>query len=222
MPEYVFNPTVAGYAQSNSPSGADQNFATKRGLPGQGVGTGSSMYSIFNLSGFPNYWFWSRSILIFDTSSLPDDIVIESAVLRLFCEAKTHPTATNTSTKPSQVVVAATPTSDTGLVAGDYAISHYGSTRLTNDIGYDNVVLSAYNEFILNASGLANISKTGKTKFGLLLGHDLDNSDPGWSGGGSDGFGWTATPTGNTPQLVVRSPDNITQPIFFRGGVTLG
>ena len=70
-----------------------------------------------------------------------------------------------------------------------------------------------YNNFALNASGLAAINKTGITKFSLRIVSDIDNVEPTWSSGNDAVFDISeADETGTTqdPKLVIEHSVAIT------------
>lgn len=119
-----------------------------------------------------------RAFTLFDTSPLPDSVVVTSAVLSVFGATKTN-TMNCSDAQAGWAVTSGTPTSNTAIVAGDYALSHFGSTRFVDaDVVYSAFSTSAYNNMTLNASGRAAISTTGISKFGHRLTADLDNAVP--------------------------------------------
>ncbi len=117
-----------------------------------------------------------RSIFLFDTSSLEDSAVISAATLSLYGSSRYRDYAwdCNTSIYPS------TPASNNDLVNADY--SQCGGDTPTSysdtDIGYSGWNTSGYNDWPLNAAGLAAISKTGVTKFSTRSVADAENSEP--------------------------------------------
>lgn len=144
-----------------------------------------------------------RSIFLFDTSSIPDGDTIDSATMSLWVTSKLDEA---TAQNPDINVYASTPASDTALVAGDYAQT--GSTAFSTAITFANVTTDAYNDFVLNASGLANISKTGVSKFSAKnANYDAAASAPGWTTSGRTHRirgQWVETAgTANDPKLVV-------------------
>ena len=145
-----------------------------------------------------------RAIFLFDTSSLNDVVAIHSGSLSI-CGTGTKTDAL--AITPTLALVAATPASNTTLASSDYG--QFGTTELATRItyaGFDGTD-GVYNPFTLNAAGLAAISKTGVSKFGVRNGqYDLDNSTPTWSSGGSTVFQcyWAdQTGTSTDPKLVV-------------------
>lgn len=104
----------------------------------------------------------TRSIFLFDTSALPDDAIISSAVLSFYGESKSD----GLSATPNINVYSANPASDVALVGADY--STCGSTPFCDTpVTYAGWSTSGYNDFTLNATGIAAISKTGLTKLSL-------------------------------------------------------
>jgi len=102
-------------------------------------------------------------------------------------------------------VVAATPASSNDIVVADW--SQFGGTSLSDtSIAATAFSSAAYNVFDLNASGLANISKTGVSQFGVRLARDLDNTAPTWvTATVTDITTWLADlgGTANDPRLIV-------------------
>lgn len=123
-----------------------------------------------------NMWnYIHRLAAIFDTSALPDDCTIDSATLAFKVEAKTD----DLSCTPSLGLYAGNMASDVAIVATDYAT--VGTTPLAAAIAYGDIAIGA-NSFVLNAAGLAAISKTGKTKFAIRnANYDAINNAPAWS-----------------------------------------
>lgn len=105
-----------------------------------------------------------RSSFGFTTSSLPDDAVISAAKLRIYVTAKANDLG-------SSVLYAVISNSSTG--GGTYTMTNCGS------LAYASINTSAYNEISLNATGIAQISKTGTTIIGLVEYFDFSNTTPG-------------------------------------------
>lgn len=136
-----------------------------------------------------------RGFLPVDTSPLGLGSVVTIAVLKIFVftifsgdpDANGH-----------VGVYDASQTSTSTLVVGDY--SEVGSTPFSNTIAFASLVDDAYNEFTLNASGLANIDVAGYSKFSTREGHDVaddapaDSTDNGISYRGSEQTGTSEDP----------------------------
>lgn len=137
----------------------------------------------------------SRFFVAFDTSSIPDTDSISSATLSYFCFDKNDPDSDSLS------VVAATPSSVTTYTTADF--DQAGTTKLASDITFASMsCASAYNDFALNASGLANITATGVSKFAWRTAKDISATAPS---GITYVDGRTADVAGTTedPKLVV-------------------
>ncbi len=111
----------------------------------------------------PNYWYrLRRSIFLFDTSSLPDSGNITEATLSIRGMSKSNsvPNAV-----PKLNVYSSNPSSSSALAAGDF--DSLGTTAFSSDKAYTDWNVTGYMDFALNSSGIAAISKTGLSKFGL-------------------------------------------------------
>lgn len=124
-----------------------------------------------------------------------------AAILSLFVNANTNQFAEGHSCG----IVAATPASDSSLVTGDY--DNFGTTRYATDLTLAGMTTGQYNDWTLNATGLAAISKTAtRTKFGIRIDDDIDNTAPTWA---SDKFAQCSASSANAagttedPKLVV-------------------
>ncbi len=127
---------------------------------------------------YPNKWErLYRSILLFDTSPLPDNAVIIAAILSIYGSEKIDELGVN----PDLNVYSSDPASEVALVGGDF--NSLGSTPLCDTpISYANWNTAGYNNFPLNATGRAAISKTGITKLGLRnANYDVAGNVPSWT-----------------------------------------
>ncbi len=113
----------------------------------------------------------SRTIFLFDTSAIADTDVISSATFNFYATAKTD----GFSIAPDIDIVSSAPASDSAIANGDY--DSLGAT-VFGSIGYASVTTSAYNAVTLDTNGIANISKTGISKFGGRLSNDTDDNEP--------------------------------------------
>lgn len=131
-----------------------------------------------------------RGIFLFDTSEIPDDATIISAVLHLYTTSRFNYRDTWLDAKVN--IYTSNPASNTALVGGDF--DSLGTTPLCDtDTPYTDLGTLAnpkWNTFTLNAAGLAAISKTGITKLGTReVTYDVGNIAPAWVSGGE--FRWT-------------------------------
>ena len=144
-----------------------------------------------------------RYIGLFDTSAITDSDTIDSATLSLK-PTTTTPITDELGGSHGYALVASNPASDTNLVSGDFTT--LGSTRFASDVALSSMSADTYFDFTLNASGLAAITTTGVSKFGVRVDIDLDNSEPTWA---SDEeitvrcYIANQTGTGSDPKLVV-------------------
>lgn len=111
----------------------------------------------------------NRGFLTFDTSDLPDNMVATAAKLKLRGTSVVG-------TVGAVCLVASNQASPTTLATSDYSL--VGTTEFASRINISSWNTSGYNEFTLNAAGLAAINATGYTKFALRHSSDLDNSSP--------------------------------------------
>lgn len=117
-----------------------------------------------------------RGYFLFDTSAITDTDVVSSATLSL----KGQNTEIDTAGTAQVAIVASTPASNTAIATGDF--DQVGTTQLATNMTVTAWSASAYNDFALNASGVAAITATGVSKFGLRFEKDRAN-DSTWSSG---------------------------------------
>lgn len=141
-----------------------------------------------------------RSIFLFDASAIGDTDTIDSAILSVYSTGK----ADGGSWTPNINVYSSAPASNTNLVAGDFG--SLGTTAFSTVITYAGWA-DGYNAFTLNASGLAAISKTVVSKFGLRnANYDVANSAPTWGSNqisSISGYYADQADTTSDPKLVV-------------------
>jgi len=118
----------------------------------------------------PAHFWIQRSALFFDTSSLPDDATISSAVLSLYGEG-------HNSFVDFEITVVDGLGLNEPLQTWDYG--YLGSQNVSggsfNTAGF---TIFGYNDIPLNETGLGWISKTGITKFGLRSSRDIAATAP--------------------------------------------
>lgn len=184
--------SVDGYVRKNDSA----NFATTRNAS---VGTAASdtdasfSCAVNTAAGVYDF---IRAFLLFDTSAIPDNATDISAVLSLYVN-----TVTETLAGGSANIFASSPASNTGLGTGDY--DQIGSVAFSTAKTLSSLSTSAYNDWTLNASGIAAINVGGVTKFSVLNSYDYSNTDPGLAVGNST-FNFNASDNGsNKPKLVI-------------------
>ena len=123
-----------------------------------------------------NYSGMSRSYFPFDTSGL-SDATINSATVNIYVYSNLR--SGNPYWDGATNLTTAIRTSPTTLQTSDYAIANHGSTKLSNtSVTYASRVVGAYEQYVLNASGIAAINKTGYTSLAYRQDGDIDNSAP--------------------------------------------
>ncbi len=146
----------------------------------------------------PNYSI-RRAFYLFDTSSIPDTDTIDSATMSIYYFTAL---STNNADTTDLVMTATTPAANTSLTGDDYDNVDLVTTQGTRQLLADWTAVG-YVDIPLNATGIGNISKTGISKFGTVIGRDFDNSAPTGVNGGSNNGMSEGAGTGNDPKLVV-------------------
>lgn len=202
----IITETFKSAAGANSPvdgsvfEGTDGSFATVRNAAGDSASASGTTadVSLTAASSSNVYDSLSRAIFCFNTSTLPDDAIIESATLYLSGSMKSPNLG-----KASLNICDATPTSTSTLAASDY--SKLGTT-LFSSVSYDNFSLSS-TAFELNQAGRDYIKTNAVTAFGARLSWDRGNSFTGsWSAFNNTTFRLITADhatTGSHPRLEV-------------------
>jgi len=143
-----------------------------------------------------------RNFLLFDTSSIPDADSVVSATLSVYNQATNN---IDNDGDDFIAVITTTPASNTDLVVGDF--DKVGTTE-QHDAGQRKDLTglgTGFLDWVLNATGRGNISKTGVSKFGLREGHDILDTGPivGTGTSGIDIRLADQSGTSNDPKLVV-------------------
>lgn len=166
----VPNTTVSGTVGY----GGSSTWSTVRdATDGSGVSKDPTTAVIETRIAAGNYYI-ERAVFLFDTSSLPDGATISSAVLSL---CSTSDGAYKNEDTTSVEIVSSNPAANNNINNADYdqlGTTSFASKNLSAWTTSD----GTYNDFTLNASGIAAISKTGVTKLGARIGKDLNNSAP--------------------------------------------
>jgi hypothetical protein len=156
-------------------------------------------------AGGGNWYRVFRSIIVFDTSTLPNYLKINSAVLSVYGSSKLD----NIGIAPAIGITQGYSAINTAIAVTDYLLSNWlnPTTRLCDtDITYAGFSTSGYNDFNLNAAGKGIIDKLGVTKIGIRLAKDIDATDPGGSilaDTQLNAFSADAAGTSTDPKLVV-------------------
>jgi|GEM_PF-6667512 len=152
-----------------------------------------------------------RGIFQFDTSSLPDIDVVSAADIQLYITGKVEGIASQ-----SIGIVAATTSDPATLAISDY--QGMGTVQLATALTIASISTGGFNTWTLNASGLANISKTGVSKFGTRLVSDITNVSPTWVSGqlANASCRWHTTNGGSSkPVLTVTHAPPVPGTIFM-------
>ena len=152
----------------------------------------------------------NRGIYLFLTSSIPDTDNINSATLSLMPSSLNNGMSGESFSNSQLKIVSSNPASDTAIVEADY--NTVGSTEFGASQNQADMTVDVYEDIVLNASGLANISKTGVSKFATRSGWDLNNTieDLTWGSGASQQIQVRGAETAGTtqdPKLVVVHSD---------------
>lgn len=179
----------------------NSNYATQHD-----AATGTSVnniYTFFSASAYGSTNNINRAFIPFDTSSLPDDITVTSATLRIY--------GSSVDDTPSLdcgfvTIVQTTQASETNLITEDYdqcgAVSNPTEgvdTGNRKDLT-DFTTGLTWAEFTLNSTGRSWISKTSYTKLGVRIGCDALNIDPE---GSREIFNMSSSESDYDPELVV-------------------
>lgn len=190
--------TVDGQVRRSS---VDETFSTIRNGAGNNRSlTGSTAGILLSSSSTTDqYNELDRCIFTFDTSTIGNSASVDSATFSLFGAALGSGLGS-----PDLHCAGATPASNTTLANSDYGqcqTTSFGSIANASFSG------SAYNNMALNASGIANINKTGISAFSAQISWDLNNSFGGvWASLQNSGFTVRMADTADTtqdPKLVV-------------------
>jgi len=144
-------------------SGVSESWATIRAGAGNAFDANPVDSQFVSIKGdvSPNYIHLKRSIFLFDTSALTAAATITAATMSLRGNYKQNPNSDSVTIN----IYSSTPGSNTTLANSDYG--QIGSTaQCDTAITYAGYTTSGYNDFLFNATGRGNISKTGISKFG--------------------------------------------------------
>ena len=124
---------------------------------------------------------------------------MESATLSVAASGSGVSNADSTSYK----VVSSTPAANTSLTADDFdnvGAVIFATMNFSSWVDTD----TTYNDFVLDSNGIANISKTGVSKFGTRTGLDTGNTAPASAGNTNQVAHYYADQAGTTsdPKLT--------------------
>lgn len=179
--------------------GVNEAFSTIRAGAGTGTDTTNARVGIFADTTSEQYTQLERYLACFDTSSITDGATISSAVFSIYGFIKNEGL-----TGQSIGIVSSNPASTSSLSSSDY--STLGTTRFASDVALATINTAGYEDFSLNATGIATISDTGITKLGVKISCDIDNSAPTWVSGANARWNFyqaSRAGTSEDPKLVV-------------------
>lgn len=116
----------------------------------------------------------ARVYMEFNSSALPDDCTINSAIVG----TTGHISTVTTLGVPALSLVGFNPATNGTAVFADF--NKFSNTRYATDISGGSWSTSGYNNFTLNAAGIGNISKTAYTNTGIILSWELDGFGGIW------------------------------------------
>lgn len=180
----TYYPSLDGYAWRDNNGSPYQTWSALRSGAGTASGyTGTAYPSPIIGRGTSNSTWYrlGRSFFLFDTSAINDTDSVGSATFSFTSSSKAN-NALVSSSGIDLVLSSSTPASNSAIADSDY--SQVGRTSF-GTIFYASTTAnsSTYNQINLNASGLAEINKTGVTRFGVRAFADLSDSVPSGMGG---------------------------------------
>lgn len=112
----------------------------------------------------------TRAYFPIDTSAIPDGDTISSATFSVDNDGFLSGSVLTG-------LIQTTTASDSSIVAGDFDALTLNSPTEGTDARVA-LTSTGYKDFVMNASGISWVSKTGYTKLGLRISNDIDNSAP--------------------------------------------
>lgn len=202
-----------GHASNN---GATATWATIRAAAGTASDSGIGATLVPKLTCSTTGFTLVQRAILPVINTVPADATILTAKIRVYVNSVVQ-------TKAGQSISLVSRTDPGTISNDDYNIANWTMTKLASDIAIANVTAAAYNEFTLNATGIALLQAGLSTEitFGIVLTCDADNSDPGKASAGTQEASVTiasADSGANIPQLVVTysRPTNHLYPNGYR------
>jgi PKD repeat protein len=158
------------------------SFTAMRNAAGNYVTTNavSNNIGLYADTSSNNYSYFIRGYFEFNTSALPDDCAVNSAIVGIYG----HTTLNTNLGIPTWGITRFVPATNGTAAAGDY--DSFNNDWLSDTkIATDSWSVIAYNNFTLNALGLSNISKTSWTNYMFRNSWDINNDTTGlvWGNG---------------------------------------
>jgi hypothetical protein len=206
------NPETNTVDGGTSYQGDVADWSTIVGYDGNGSQDSTADFTclgFITVNGSNNWRFLYRSLYLFNTAALTGDVIVTAAIMSIYGTLKLDQGSTGYGSN----VYASNPASNIAIANGDH--DTLGATQFASTISYASLSSTGYNDFTINATGLAAINKTGVTKFGLREAvYDATGTNPGSIG--SDKYQifnckFAEAGEGYKPKLVV----TYTLPITF-------
>jgi cell wall-associated NlpC family hydrolase len=162
-----------------------------------------------------------RSILSFDTSSLPDDAVITGAVLHIRpASSGNRSTGDNDAYTYIQPVGPASPQSSTAVELEDFDqvgdVNHPTPWSDTKNNWNDPWSGNSTTDFPFNTNGIDGISKIDHTSLALRQGHDIENVMP-------DAYNvWRFSAENSYLTVTYEIPEPVTNPVVEKAKAVIG
>jgi hypothetical protein len=199
----------AGGDGGNTSHPYNTNFNTARDKTTSAYSNDTSAYIQDGVFGYSAGFFrhltsgWSifRAWFPVDTSALDDGATVTAATFHFWVEAKND---LENGSYSYMTLVESTQASATDLVDDDF--DAVGSTAWSDNVHIDDITLTAYNTWTLNATGLSNVSLTGYTKLAMRIGYDWTGNNPSVTTQGFtaiQGLSADNTGTGSDPYLDI-------------------
>lgn len=172
----MIDATIFASAGDGSLQAVNGTYSTARGAATGANNTGTSSGSTFfqgQSNSFDGNFYLTRGFFPFDTSSLEDTRVVQSAAFKLYITSVTD----NGAGDPG--LIQTTQASISSLADADFDnLTLNSPTEGSARPDYGNWSNNAYNAFTMNASGIGWISLVGNTLLGVRNGNDIDNATP--------------------------------------------
>ena len=172
--------TGSGYVARGYIAPVDQTLGNIRAGAGDGSDYNGQDAELDGSGTSNQFSYLSRGIMTFDTSSLTSSAVVSSVTYSSKGEAKSNEAGSGTL---ASHICGSTPSINTQ----PFANSDYNQLQTVSfgSISYASFFADGtVNDYVLNASGIANINKTGISKFGHATSWDINNSfDGAWASG---------------------------------------
>lgn len=180
-------------------AGSSFNWATLRNQNGSTVEDSDTVsFAWVTGGGAGPVWKSLRRAYILFNVNLPGGSTITSARVRLYVAGKNNQLG-----NVGIVIVPSNPQSNTALVASDHNIARWTFTAYSNVLLVNDITTGAYNNWTLNATGIAALTN-GVVKLGVILEEDRTNTQPTSSGDNQDsGINFQSADNSNPPILEI-------------------